>query len=62
MRVSWDGGEREVTFDRKNDRGRRKRVEVGAVTRTLRITALEVDRGRFADLCLDDVAIYGHCP
>ena len=62
MRVSWDGGEKEITFDRATDRGKRKRVEIGATTRSLRITAVEVDRGRFADLCLDEVAILGRCP
>ncbi len=61
MRVSWDGGEQIVEFDRDHDRGKRKRVEIGASTRSIRITALEVDRGRFADLCLDEVAIFGRC-
>jgi serine/threonine protein kinase len=62
MRVSWDGGEKEITFDRQTDRGKRKRVEIGATTQRIRITALEVDRGRFSDLCLDEVAIFGRCP
>jgi hypothetical protein len=61
MRVSWDGGERIVEFDRARDRGRKKPIEVGATTRSVRITALEVDRGRFSDLCLDEVAIFGRC-
>lgn len=62
MRVSWDGGERELTFDRATDRGKRKRISIEAPLRTLRITALEVDRGRWRDLCLDEVEIWGHCP
>ena len=61
MRVSWDGGERLVSFDRQTDRGKRKRVAIGANTRRVRITALEVDRGRFRDLCLDEVQILGRC-
>ena len=61
MRVSWDGGEAVVRFDRKTDRGKRKRVPVGATTRSVRITALEVDRGRFRDLCLDEIVILGRC-
>ncbi len=62
MRVSWDGGEQVVTFDRKTDRGKRKKVEVNAKTEHVRITALEVDRGPFLDLCLDEVAVFGRCP
>jgi hypothetical protein len=62
MRVSWDGGERVVTFDRATDRGKRQRIAIDAPVRRLRITALEVDRGRWRDLCLDEVAIWGHCP
>ncbi|MEZ4220499.1 MAG: protein kinase [Polyangiaceae bacterium] len=61
MRVSWDGGEAEVAFDHERDRGKSKRVQVGAMTRSVRITALEVDRGRFLDLCLDEVKLIGHC-
>lgn len=62
MLVSWDGGEHVVTFNRKTDRGKRKEVEVNAHTQHIRITALEVDRGPFLDLCLDEVVIYGRCP
>jgi hypothetical protein len=61
MRVSWDGGEQELTFERARDRGKRRRVVVEAPTRSIRITALEVDRGRFHDLCLDEVVIHGRC-
>ena len=62
MRVSWDGGEQVVTFDRKTDRGKHKTVEINARTQHVRITALEVDRGPFLDLCLDEVAVFGRCP
>lgn len=61
MRVSWDGGERVVHFDRSTDRGKTKRVAIGAKTSRVRITALEVDRGRFRDLCLQGVVIRGRC-
>ncbi|MCC6649319.1 MAG: serine/threonine protein kinase [Polyangiaceae bacterium] len=59
MRVSWDTGEADVSFDRATDRGVKKRVDVGAATGTIRFTALAVDRGRFDDLVLDDVALHG---
>lgn len=59
MKVTWDQGSAEVTFDRSTDRGKKKRVEVKAPTTALRFSAIEVDRGRFNDLCLDDVLIYG---
>ena len=61
MRVSWDGGEAIVAFDRKHDRDARKKVDVRATTKTVRMTALEVDRGRFNDLCLDEVVVMGSC-
>jgi serine/threonine protein kinase len=61
MRVSWDGGEAIVRFDRKTDRGKKKRVEINAATSSVRLTALEVDRGNFRDLCLDEVVIFGRC-
>ncbi len=61
MRISWDGGEAEVRFDRKTDRDKRKRVRIEAETKRIRITAAQVDRGRFRDLCLDEVAIFGRC-
>ena len=59
MKVSFDGGAREVTFDRKTDRGVKKRVELGVATTSVRFTAIAVDRGRFDDLCLDDAVLYG---
>ena len=61
MRVSWQGGEANVTFDRKQDRAVAKRVPVGVETPTIRFTAVEVDHGRFNDLCLDEVVIRGYC-
>jgi serine/threonine protein kinase len=61
MQVAWDSGEAEVAFDRKKDRGKKKRVKVDKRVTRLRFTALEVDRGRFADLCLDEVAVFGEC-
>ena len=62
MRVSWQGGEQNVHFDRNKDRDVSKRVWVGAHTPQLRFTATEVDRGRFDDLCLDEIVIRGYCP
>jgi predicted Ser/Thr protein kinase len=61
MRVSWQGGEANATFDRKQDRGVAKRVRVDADTPAIRFTAVEVDRGRFDDLCLDEIVIRGYC-
>jgi len=62
MKVSWDSGKSEIAFQRATDRGKKKRVEIDAKTNSIRFTAVEVDRGRFNDLCLDDVLIYGDCP
>jgi hypothetical protein len=61
MRVSWKGGEALVPFDRNKDRGVTKRVPVGATIPSIRLTAVEVDHGRFNDLCLDEVVIRGYC-
>jgi hypothetical protein len=62
MKVSWDSGQKEVSFQRATDRGKKKRVDIDAETKSIRFTAQEIDRGRFNDLCLDDVLIYGDCP
>jgi hypothetical protein len=62
MKISWDSGQKEVSFLRGSDRGKKKRVDIDAETKSIRFTAVEVDRGRFNDLCLDDVLIYGDCP
>lgn len=59
MRVSWEGGSTDVAFSRTADRGVKKRVEVGARVTTIRFTALEVDRGKFDDLCLDEILLHG---
>ncbi|MEI7894792.1 MAG: hypothetical protein WCI05_16970 [Myxococcales bacterium] len=59
MRVNWDGGSALVKFDRKADRGNKKRVDINKVTTTLRFTAVEVDTGKWKDLCVDDINIYG---
>lgn len=59
MQISWDGGSAIVECNRATDRGVKKSVPIRTTTRFLRITALEVDRGRFNDLCLDDVLLFG---
>ena len=50
-----------VPFERDKDRGVTKSVPVGATTPSIRLTAVEVDHGRFNDLCLDEVVIRGYC-
>ncbi len=59
MRVSWDGGASDVSFDRQTDRGVKKRVEIHAHTTSIRFTAVSVDHGRYNDLVLDDALIHG---
>ncbi len=59
MKISWDGGEATVEFNRLADRGRRKRVPVGKVIGSFKITAVAADKGRFNDLCVDDVYVFG---
>jgi hypothetical protein len=61
MHVTWDGGGADVQFDRAADRGAKKKVAIGAVTAFIRFTATAVDRGKFADLCLDDAIVIGNC-
>jgi hypothetical protein len=61
MHVVWDGGSADVQFDRASDRGAKKNVPIGAVTSTIRFSATTVDRGKYADLCLDDVIVVGSC-
>lgn len=61
MRVSWDGGSREISFDRQSDRDRQKRVDIGASVTFVRFEARAVDHGRFADLCLDEATFFGTC-
>ena len=61
MHVTWDGGSADVQFDRKADRGAKKKVPIGAVTGFVRLTATAVDRGKSADLCLDDAIVVGSC-
>jgi len=59
MKLTWDGGEATVEFNRYTDKGRRKRVKVGKAVKTLKLTAVAVDKGTFNDLCLDDIWIFG---
>jgi hypothetical protein len=59
MKVTWDGGEATLEFNRLADRGRRKRVPIGKAISSFRITAEAVDKGRFNDLCVDDVYVFG---
>jgi hypothetical protein len=58
--VEWDGGKGELTFDRATDKGVRKKLGIGAVTRKLRISVLEVDKGTESDdVDIDELAIFG---
>ena len=58
MRVSWDGGSVDVPFAR-TDRGVKKRIDIGKQTKSVRLLAVAVHRGRFEDLSLDDVTVFG---
>lgn len=58
--VEWDGGKAELSFDRATDKGVRKKLGIGAVTRKLRISVLEVDKGSQSDdVDIDELAIFG---
>lgn len=61
MHVTWEGGSADVQFNRATDRGVKKNVPIGAVTSFIRLTATAVDKGKSADLCLDDAIIIGSC-
>jgi hypothetical protein len=61
MKVTWDGGSADVQFNRATDRGVKKEVKIGAVTSFVRFTATAVDKGKSADLCLDDAIVIGSC-
>jgi len=61
MHVTWDGGSADVQFNRATDRGVKKEVKIGAVTSFVRFTATAVDKGKSADLCLDDAIVVGNC-
>jgi hypothetical protein len=60
IQVTWDGGEGLLTFDRATDKGVRKKLGIGAMTRKIRITVLEVDKGsKSEDVDIDELAIFG---
>jgi hypothetical protein len=61
MHVTWEGGAADVQFNRATDRGVKKSVPIGTVTTFVRFTATAVDRGKYADLCLDDAIVFGSC-
>jgi hypothetical protein len=59
MKLTWDGGEETVEFNRFTDKGRRKRVKIGKAVKSLKLTAVAVNKGTYNDLCLDDIWIFG---
>ena len=59
MKVSWDGGEDTVSFQRSTDRGKKKKLEIGARTSKLRFTAEAVAVGKFEELAIDDHNLFG---
>ena len=62
-RVVWDGGEAEVGFARATDKGLRKKVAIGAVTRRVRLEILEIERGdKSADVDIDELGLFGTAP
>ena len=63
VRVVWDGGEGELTFARATDKGVRKRLGIGAVTRRVRIEVLEAEPGtKSSDIDVDELGIFGTAP
>ncbi len=62
-RIVWDGGEGEVTFARAIDKGVKKRLPIGAVTRRVRIEIVETERGEQSnDIDIDEIGIFGAGP
>lgn len=62
-RVVWDGGQGELAFARATDKGVRKRLGIGQVTRRVRIEVLEVEPGtKSADIDVDELGIFGAAP
>jgi len=59
MKVTWDSGEAEVSYLRSTDRGKKKKVDINATTDKLRFTAERIAKGKFNDLAIDDVNLYG---
>lgn len=60
VKVEWDGGSAELTFDRAKDKGVRKKLPIGATTRKLRLSILEVDKGsKSDDIDVDELKIFG---
>jgi F5/8 type C domain-containing protein len=61
--VKWDGGEAEVTFARATDKGQKKKVPIGVVTRHVRIEILETEPGeQSGDIDVDEIGIFGTAP
>ncbi|MBI4951948.1 MAG: discoidin domain-containing protein [Myxococcales bacterium] len=62
-RVVWDGGEGEITFARASDKGVRKKLPIGAVTRRVRLEILEIERGeKSSDIDIAEIGIFGVAP
>lgn len=59
MKVTWDSGEAEVSYLRSTDRGKKKKVDINARTDKLRFTAERIAKGKFNDLAIDDINLYG---
>jgi hypothetical protein len=59
MKVRWDTGEEEVNYLRSTDRGKKKRVAVSATTEPLRFSAEAIAKGKFNDLAIDDINLFG---
>lgn len=58
--IIWDSGKGTVSFDRATDRGVRKKVPVGAITRTIRIQVLDVAAGtQHSDADIDELKLFG---
>lgn len=60
VKVEWDGGSAELTFDRAKDKGVRKKLPIGVNARKLRLSFLEVDKGsKSGDVDVDELKIFG---
>jgi hypothetical protein len=60
LKVEWDGGQGELSFDRASDKGVRKKLPIGATTRKLRLSVVAFDKGaKSADIDIDELNIFG---
>ncbi len=62
-RILWDGGEGELEFNASKDKGVKKKLAIGAITRRVRIEVLSTHPGSQSDdINIDELRIFGTAP